>query len=52
MKSAGIIILGKEFLSAGMISAGMNHPWRWISIRRDDISKEESSLEVNFYLQG
>ena len=48
----GIIILAREFLSAGMISAGMNHPWKWFFIRRDEISREESSLQENSYPQG
>jgi len=35
-----------------MISVGKDHPWKRILIRRDEISGDESSLEVDFYLQG
>ena len=32
-----------------MKSAGMNHPWKRIFFRRDEISGEESSLRENFF---
>ena len=48
----GIIILARDFLSTGMISVGKDHPWKRILIRRDDISGDESSLEVDVYPQG
>ena len=48
----GIIILARDFLSTGMKSAGNNHPWKRIFIHRDDISRDESSLQENFYPQG
>ena len=31
-----------------MKSTGKNHPWERILIRRDEISRDESSLEENF----
>ena len=34
-----------------MKSAGENHPWERIYIRRDEISEEESSLGENLYPQ-
>ena len=46
------IILGREFLSAGMKSARKNHPWERILIGRDAISREESSRREIFYPQG
>ena len=46
------IILGREFLSAGMKSARKNHPRKRIFIRRDEISEKESSLGENSYPQG
>ena len=46
------IILGREFLLAEMQSAEKNHPRKRILIRRDAISKEESSLREIFYPQG
>ena len=45
-------LLSRQFLSAGMKSEGKDHPWKRIFIRRDDISRDESSLEVDFYPQG
>ena len=48
----GRIILGREFLSAGMKSARKNHPGKRVFIGRDEISEEESSPEENFYPQG
>ena len=48
----GRIILGSDFLSAGMKSAGKNHPCKRIFIGRDEINGEESSLPENFYPQG
>ena len=35
-----------------MKSAGINHLWKRIFIRRDEISGDESSLEEDFYPQG
>ena len=35
-----------------MKSAGMNHLWKRIFIRRDKICGDESSLEEDFYPQG
>ena len=29
-----------------------NHPWKKISIGRDEISEEESSLEEDFHQEG
>ena len=46
------IILGREFLLAEMQSAEKNHPRKRVLIRRDAISKEESSLGENFCWQG
>ena len=46
------IILGRDFLLAGMKSAGENHPWKRIFVGRDEIRGEESSLEEDFYPQG
>ena len=48
----GWIILGREFLSAGMKSARKNHPQKRIFICRDEISADESSLEEIFHPQG
>ena len=48
----GRIILGRDFLSVGMKSAGKNHPWKRFFIGRDEIRGEESSLEEIFYRQG
>ena len=48
----GRIILGREFLLAGMQSARKNHPWERFFIRRDAISEGESSQREIFYLQG
>ena len=45
------IILGRDFLSAGMQSAEKNHPGERFFIRRDEISEEESSLGENFCWQ-
>ena len=45
------IILGREFLPAGMKSAEKNHPCERILIGRDAISEEESSLGENFCWQ-
>lgn len=42
------IILGREFLLAGMKSAGKNHPWKRFFAGRDEIRVEESSLEEIF----
>lgn len=42
------IILGREFLLAGMKSVWKNHPWKRIFVGRDEISGEESSLEEIF----
>ena len=46
------IILGRDFLLAGMKSAGKNHPWKKFFIGGDEIRGEESSLEENFYSWG
>ena len=35
-----------------MKSAGKNHLWEWIFIRRDGIIEGESSLGEDFYPQG
>ena len=35
-----------------MKSARMNHLWKRIFIRRDEISEDESSLRENFNPQG
>ena len=48
----GRIILEREFLPAGMKSAGKNHPWERIFAGRDEINSEVSSLRENFYQQG
>ena len=48
----GRIIPEREFLLIGMKSAGKNHLWERILIRRDEIREEESSLGVNFCSQG
>ena len=48
----GRIIPGREFLLAEMQSAEKNHPWERFFIRRDAISKEESSRREIFYPQG
>ena len=48
----GRIILGREFLLAGMRSAEKNHPWERIFAGRDEISGKESSPEENSYPQG
>ena len=45
------IILGRDFLLAGMKSAGENHPWKSFFAGRDEIRVEESSLEEIFYWQ-
>ena len=45
------IISGREFLSAGMKSAGKNHLWKRFFIRRDEISEGKSSLGEDFYPQ-
>ena len=42
------IILGRDFLLAGMKSAGKNHPWKRFFIRRDEIRGGESSLKEDF----
>ena len=44
----GGIIPGREFLLIGMKSAGKNHLWERIFVRRDEISEEESSLREIF----
>ena len=46
------IILERDFLSAGMKSARIIHPWERFFIRRDEISREESSLREIFYPLG
>ena len=46
------IILGRDFLLAGMKSAWKNHPWKSFFVGRDEIRVEESSLEEDFYPQG
>ena len=51
MERRSSIILGREFLPVGMKSARKNHPWERIFAGRDEISREESSLEENFYPQ-
>ena len=48
----GRIILGKDFLLAGMKWAGKNHLWKRILIGRDEMSGEESSLKEDFCWQG
>ena len=35
-----------------MKSAEMNHLWKRIFVRRDEINEGESSLEEDFYPQG
>ena len=35
-----------------MKSAGINHLWKRIYFRRDEISGDESSLEEDFFPQG
>ena len=47
----GRIILGREFLPAGMKSAEKNHPCERIFAGRDAISEEESSRGESFYWQ-
>ena len=51
MERRSNIILGRDFLLAGMKSAEKNHPWERIFIGRDEISEEESSPEENSYPQ-
>ena len=46
------IIPERDFLSAGMKSAEKNHPGERFFIRRDAISREESSRREIFYPQG
>ena len=48
----GRIIPARGFLSAGMKSAGKNHPQERIFIGRDEICGEEASLREDFYWQG
>ena len=42
------IILGREFLLAGMKSVGKNHPWKRFFAGRDEIRGKESSLKEGF----
>ena len=44
----GRIILGREFLSAGMKLARENHPGERFFIRRDEISIAEGSRSRNY----
>ena len=49
--SVSKISLPLQILSVGMKSAGKNHLWERIFIRRDEIIEGESSLGEDFYLQ-